>query len=272
MARSFTKNTANYLSLGTGVLNQLLSGAAKISMAAWVNATSFGTGTFDNAILTCDINGTTTGPHLLIAGASNQVRVHGLSVSTDAGQSADGTTTVPTGAWHHVGGVLNFSGDSNRVYYDGTQETSTAVTYANNAYTPGTATMADAIGTRDVPPGATSMQFNGLIAEAAFWVDDITTTGFAMLAKGYSPLLVMPQSLVAYWPLLGGFSPEIELCAKVNGTITGTVAAAAHCAVLYPAPPLLGDAPVAAAASTLFRKTLAPLGTRTGGRQSRLGA
>jgi hypothetical protein len=46
-----------------------------------------------------------------------------------------------------------------------------------------------------------------------------------LLSLGYSPLFVRPQSLVAYWPLIGRNSPELELIGGQGGTLTGTTQA-----------------------------------------------
>lgn len=37
MARDFSANASNYLGLGTGAINGLTSGAAAVSLHAWVN-------------------------------------------------------------------------------------------------------------------------------------------------------------------------------------------------------------------------------------------
>jgi hypothetical protein len=166
-----------------------------------------------------------------------------------------------------VGGVLDVAGDTIRVYLDGAQDASTAVTFGAAAFSPGTPTLADGLGGRGSPPASTALQLDGLLAEVALWADDLTTTGFGLLAKGYSPLFVLPQSLVAYWPLLGAFAPEIDVTGTATGTVTGSLPRDLHPAVLYPAPPLILDTPTAVASSVLFRKTLSPLGTHTGGRQ-----
>ncbi|KKK59939.1 hypothetical protein LCGC14_3029330, partial [marine sediment metagenome] len=40
------------------------------------------------------------------------------------------------------------------------------------------------------------------IAEVAIWNVALSNAEVALLAKGFSPLLIKPESLVSYWPLV----------------------------------------------------------------------
>jgi hypothetical protein len=234
LARDASKNTSNYLSLGTNALGPLLNGAAKISMHALVVADTFDTGTNDNRILSVYINGTTTaGVVLALAGSAGaeKVRVGGRSQSLDSFQAVSGATTVSAGTVYGVGGVLDLSGDSIRVYLDGAQDASSAATFANASYTNGTPTAADSI-SGAVGSGSSTF-FDGRIAEVAIWAGDIGAAGFGVLAQRVSPMLVRPDLLVSYWPLIGRESPERDRFGGVGATITGTVATADHPRVVY---------------------------------------
>lgn len=234
MARDFTKNTANYVSLGTEVVVALISGASAVSLAGWVYFDSLTDAANANRLLTAVIDGTNSGL-VLETGSGNVTRVGGRSQSADGFQAVNGTTALGTGAWIHLGGVLNIAGDSIRVYYNGTQEASTAVTFGAATYTDnGAPSTGDAIGGYRTPPIATGDQVDGRIAELAIWNGDIATAGFLQLSKGLSPAMVRPDLLVAYWPLIGQFSPEIEIISGKIGTITGTVAGASHPRIFYP--------------------------------------
>lgn len=79
-----------------------------------------------------------------------------------------------------------------------------------------------------------NQKFDGLIAEVAAWNVALTDAEVAVLATGMSPLAVRPASLVAYWPLIGKYSPEIDVVGGFGMTLTGTPAAAAHPRVRYP--------------------------------------
>ena len=52
--------------------------------------------------------------------------------------------------------------------------------------------------------------FPGYLADVALWNIDLSDTDVAALAKGVSPLHIRPDYLIAYWPLSGRHSPEID--------------------------------------------------------------
>ena len=77
---------------------------------------------------------------------------------------------------------------------------------------------------------------NCSVAEVGIWNIALSADDAASLAKGFSPLMVRPASLVAYYPLVGRYSPEIELKAGNNGTVSAATQAD-HPRVIYPSPP-----------------------------------
>lgn len=251
MARDFTKNTSNYMSLGTGNIGPLMNGAAAVSIAAWIlSDTTTSSGANDHVIWGTNVNGSSAGFRIQLFGVEPpQVRISARSVSTDTLRQATSSGTIAAGR-HHVGGVANFTGDTITVYLNGAASGGAqAAAFGNNTYTYGTATVADAVGSDNIPPSTTAEQFGGDLAEIALWGVDIGADGFAALAKGVSPLLVRPEALLQYLPLIGRYSPETDLVNGVNGTITGTIAAAAHPRVYMPAPPLLWRMPAPAVAA-----------------------
>lgn len=78
--------------------------------------------------------------------------------------------------------------------------------------------------------------FSGRIAEVGVWNAALSDDEVASLAKGYSPALIRPMSLVAYWPLIGHTSPEQDVRGGTHLTVTGATAAA-HCPIIYPSKP-----------------------------------
>ena len=81
----------------------------------------------------------------------------------------------------------------------------------------------------DLPAGT------GDLAEAAVWNVALTDAEVAALARGIHPFLIRPDALVAYWPILGRYSPEINL--KSNSAtmaIQGTLSQAAHPRIFRP--------------------------------------
>lgn len=74
---------------------------------------------------------------------------------------------------------------------------------------------------------------DGQLAEVAIWDVALTAGEAATLGKGFCPLLVRPQSLVLYAPLVGAYSPETDLVGGGTGATTGTTKVA-HPRVMRP--------------------------------------
>ena len=95
-----------------------------------------------------------------------------------------------------------------------------------------------------------SLNFAGDIAECALWDVTLNADEAAALAAGYSPLLVRPSALVRYLPLIGRSSPELELIARANGTVTGATTAV-HPRIINPMRAQVVMPPVAAPATAV---------------------
>jgi hypothetical protein len=118
-----------------------------------------------------------------------------------ANQTAVTTTGYSTTAWHHAAGAA-ISTTLRHVWIDGgSKGTNTTSVNPNLAITNRTtAGRAD-----DNTPGG---YFNGRIRDAAAWNVELTDAEIAVLATGFSPLLVRPESLVFYAPLWGRHTTE----------------------------------------------------------------
>lgn len=69
----------------------------------------------------------------------------------------------------------------------------------------------------------------GDLAEVAVWNIALSAADVAALATGVSPLLIHPEALVGYWPLLGVNSPENNLLSNTSVmSITGSLSQSAH--------------------------------------------
>ncbi len=77
----------------------------------------------------------------------------------------------------------------------------------------------------------------GGLAEGAIWNVALTEPEIQILALGYRPILVRPQSLVAYWPLIGKLSPEPDIFSNFNLNIVDTPGQRDHVRVNYAVPP-----------------------------------
>jgi len=75
--------------------------------------------------------------------------------------------------------------------------------------------------------------FNGEIAEAGIWSVILTQSEIDSLAAGVSPSQIRPESLIAYWPIIGRTSPEIDPVGKYELTVAGATQAA-HPRIIQP--------------------------------------
>jgi len=167
-----------------------------------------------------------------------------LRVRESGTQSVSTTTGYTVNVWHHAFCVMVDAEDKSAFIDGGSKSTNV------NAQTP---TTHDEFSIGELSNGGDN--FHGLIAEAAMWDAALTDAQVAILALGYSPLFVRPQNLLAYWPLVGRTSPEIDTVGGNNLTVTGATAAA-HTRMIYPAMPRI-TVPVAAVGPTVPDDTLA---------------
>lgn len=137
--------------------------------------------------------------------------------------TASSTTNPTTGNWHHACGVFAADNDR-RVFLDGGSKgtNTTSVTVVS----PDTTTIGARYNT------TLGGFWPGLIAEAAIWNVALDDAEAAILARGYSPLLIRPESLRRYYPMLGRYSPEIDVRGGFDGTVTGATVAD-HPRVIY---------------------------------------
>jgi hypothetical protein len=216
VARGFSRPSSQYLENTAPVVS-----AAPFSVAAWVRPLD----AVRSPILS--ISRTTTFDRFTIDVLSTgEIR----TVTTDAGGDAFATTTATTSLnnWHHAAGVWASTSDR-RVFLNGSNKgtsagaksptglnvTNVGVTRANNTFF--TYATAD-------------------IAELAVWNIALSDEEVALLAKGISPLLVHPESLVAYWPLIGRISPEISIGNndRFELTVVNGATASPHPPIRYP--------------------------------------
>lgn len=99
------------------------------------------------------------------------------------------------GTWHHVAARL--SGTTSSTWVDG----SVAEQAAAGATVPATTGM-DRLGLGAVVRGNVTSYAAATIAEVGIWSSAITSDEIVSLARAASPLLVRPQSLVFYAPLI----------------------------------------------------------------------
>ena len=212
MAFNFVAASSQFLEITTGVLT-----AAPISMACWFQPVS---GTANYTIMYLGTINSTSNFFRLQQPATGVIRA---TTNDGTGSNADTSTTTTSGAWQHVCGV--FAAANSRASYlngagKGTNATSRTPTGINGTL----------IGASYNTPSGKTIFMNGNIAEAALWNIALTDADVASLAAGFSPKLIRPEGLIAYWPQIGAVSPAIDVRGRNELTVTGATAAA-HVAI-----------------------------------------
>jgi hypothetical protein len=233
MARDFTKNISNYLRTPAGSIGTLFSGTGFISVHAWIFPDAYDTSNAsNNRLYTVVIDGSGTGNYLAIDANANpgnpKLRAGSRTAAGSAGPSALGTTNITTGSWWSVGALFDFAADQITPYVNGASDGVGAAAFDHSTWTQGTSTEADGIGGAQPSIHNAVNQFDGRMAELAFWTSGLTADEWSALGKGMSPLLIRPQSLVFYLPILGRSSPELELRSRITATVTGSLPHSDH--------------------------------------------
>lgn len=150
-----------------------------------------------------------------------------------SGAQAVSSTTISSGVPFHACGVWS-ANDARAAYLNGSGKGTNATSITPS----GIDRCAVGVGygsSLTQPLAPVGSGGDGFIAEVGVWSAALDDAEVAALATGLSPLLVRPSSLVRYFPLLGLYSPEIDLRGGAGLTMTGTVPAyAQHVRVIYP--------------------------------------
>ena len=223
MARDFDGSDDNLL------VDVAVVTAYPFTISCWGNSDS----TAGNAVLGCIVDKDVgTVRHLLYHQSANDT----IICQTDEGGGtalAETSTSIGTGVWYHACGVFAADQD-HRAFLNGGGK----ISDITNSVAIG-AVDRTAIGrSMDSTPSA---PYNGKLAELAIWDVALTDAEVLVLATGFSPLLVQPQSLVHYVPLIGRTSPEIEIIQGNDLTITGATVFQ-HPPMIWPTQPISGFA------------------------------
>ena len=184
MARSFANASSEYLRVSSAVVT-----ATPLTLACWFNVNNV---TAEHTLISICDDATNTNMFALNASgvqAGDPVRAY---ATTGVGAFAVTTTGYTASTWHHAAGVFTSSTDRAAFIDGGSKGTAT------DDLTP-TGLDRTAIAVLDRLSPASYV--DGEIAEAAIWDAALTDGEVASLAAGYSPLLIRPTSLKAYWPL-----------------------------------------------------------------------
>ena len=231
MARTFASASSQYLS------SSATATVHPFTLSAWARPTD-ATPAAAKAILSIGNSGANTNWAylVLLTGGNLQFAVRGV---TDGTKNSTGTLSNNT--WAHCCGIAT-SIISRTVALNGAVETAD------------TSAVTDLAGVNASRIGrATSSAFNqywdGDLAECAVWDVALADAEVAILATGISPLLVRPGNLISYWPVIGRFSPEIDVVGGIDMTVNAAPAAASHTRVIMPSPQASRAIAAAAASS-----------------------
>lgn len=154
---------------------------------------------------------------------------------TDGSTNGDALTTATytDGVWSHAAAVFA-STTSRSVYLDGGNKVSDT-TSVNAVTDPDTTALSQLYYNSTIIAPSLSDY-----AEWGLWNVALTDAEIAILGLGYSPLFVRPASLVAYWPIIGRLSPEIDRVGGYDLTLVNGPTWAAHPRVILPEQKVIG--------------------------------
>lgn len=234
MARTFVRASSQYLERTTAVV-----ASPPFTISAWGYPNDL---TNDHTLVCIAASGGVDRYHLHFAGdvASDPIR-YTVTQTTSVNVGINGYASA---TWQHVAAVET-SSSSRALFLNGTKTTnSTSKSPASLDRT--------SVGRRATSTPADHL--DGLAAEVAIWNTNLSDAEITLLALGICPLLVRPGALVAYWPLIGRASPEIDRWGGNDLTVTGATVGD-HPRMVY-ANGLWRPSFAAAVAATSFRRTL----------------
>lgn len=223
MARDFSKNTSNYLSLPAGNIGAGLNGTRAISIAAWVYADTL-TGGSDNDYL---INVWCASFAQLKITLSDMRGQFYNPAAVGAIPDRYASSALTTGVWTHICFTYSvYAYQTPDCYINGVLSNGSGTwEIGGSAWGYSAYAIPDSIGCKIAAstPTNTSQQFDGKIADLAIWTGNIGIKGAQQLAAGCSPLRILPAVLLAHWPLWGEYSPDIDLIRKAQANVSGSV-------------------------------------------------
>lgn len=216
MARSGW-STSNYFSYGGAVLT-----AAPLTMACWAKTSviSGGAAQMLMALHQFAAGVNRDGFDMRITSGNAVSAATSDSVNVSQGNS---TGTISANTWFHAATVFA-SATSRQAFLNGsggTVQTTSRVPSGIDRTLIGISSNLGAVGTPFAPGGT------GFIVWPAIWNIALSAADIGALAAGADPRLVRPDALVSLWPLVGEFSPEINIVdASKLLTMVGTLTAA----------------------------------------------
>lgn len=226
MARLFTAASSEIAAYTTGALLT----AAPLTLVAWVRLAAVGTAT--RTIITLRDKDNASAPRQCFnLEMDNLEQVAARTGATSASSVATHASALTVETWAHAAAVFT-STTEYKAFKDGSGTAATVT-----ARTPAGVDSVQ-VGGSFVSTSTVAQPWDGDIAEAAVYNVALSDADIAMLAAGYSPLMVRPDALVAYWPVVGKNSPETDIVGAYGLTLTGT-SASEHPRIIRPSAKIL---------------------------------
>lgn len=141
------------------------------------------------------------------------------------------TNAASDGVWHHGFGVTTDDTD-HLVILDG--DTANEGTSTDDTSFP---TGIDVIGVGRIGDSSDQHYWDGMLAECGVWDVALTRAEGAVLAAGYSPLLIRPGNLVFYLPMVR--DEDNDIVGGLSMTAGGTPTVDIHPRIIYPSAQIL---------------------------------
>lgn len=217
MSRSFNINTPDYLSGSHTLLT-----AYPVTISAWFYPTSN-----SNAMQIAGLSDNTSAAvftQLRFAGSPGTNAVQASSRNGATVATASSSTGATVNAWNH--GVATFTSATRRDAYlnggNGGNNTTSRTWPTANTFSVG-ATINNTV----------TQPYDGRIAEVGIWNVVLDADEISALAKGICPNIIRPSSLISYYPLIGEFSPEIDVKGGLGLTVTTATKGVDHSKIIY---------------------------------------
>ena len=215
MARAFLAASTEYLSVASAPVT-----AAPLTMACWFNANDV---TTNYTLMGVGDSASLERFNMLVRGAVGGDPLSFRAQDSGGGTNADTSSGYSANTWHH-GCAVAVSSTDRTVYLDGGNAGTSAV-----AHTPASIDRTVLAATAH---STITQHFDGELAEAAIWNAALDADEAAALGAGFSPLLIRPQSLVFYVPLVR--DDDNDLIGGLSLTANGTPTVDPHPRVYYP--------------------------------------
>jgi len=215
MSRAFVAASSQYLAN----LSASPVGGLGYTFSAWFKAAT----THSGALVSL-AGGTADNRHMLYVKADGKVSAFSGAGATVYENPTAGTYS--TGVWTHACGVYIAGGRSSFINGAGG--------YVANTTNPGTMDRIHVGAYYTAGARVAGFYFNGELADVAIWDTAIDLQDIESLASGASPLLIQPNNLAAYYPLLARGTNEEQWAGSVALTNSGTTAGLSRPRVFWP--------------------------------------